>query len=142
LTYFTKTNARKTMVSIWALSLILLSVRIIIGLVGLEDKISFLSILSIENYQNALFGGLPLILTGTIIAEYKLFEKSFHWYQYILLVGVGYVLFIFNIQFFGIVTSLAIVTLCLSYERLFKMNTLVIRELSKYVFFVHLIFVF
>lgn len=140
--YIDKASVRKVIVSIWALSLILLSVRIIVGLAGQENKINFLAVLAMENYQNALFWGLPLILTGTIIAEYRLFEKSLHWLLYIILILVGFVLFLLNIQFFGIVTSIAIVTFCLSSKHQLKIDTIIIRDLSKYVFFIHLIFVF
>lgn len=141
-TYINKTNARRIIVSLWTLSLILLSVRIIIDIIGQKNKIIFLSVLSMENYQNALFGGFPLILSGAIIAEYRLFEQSFNRLLYLLLIVVGYVLFHLNIQFFGILTSFAIVTYCLSSKHLLKTDTIVIRDLSKYVFFIHLVFVF
>ena len=134
-------KVRKSTTVLWIASLLILVIRITCDKTGLCKTPDFMVILAMDGYQNALFGGLPLILTGMMLSAFEINNRSFKWIFYVASVLIGYCLFTWDIYLFGLITSSAIVIYCLSAHCPDK-DTSVIRDLSKYVFFIHLIIVF
>lgn len=96
------------------------------------------------NYQNALFTGLPIFLTGMVVAATsdKIKYNLITFMASVLLLTASYSLFLHEFPVFVVVSSFAMLLMILSVNIKISFDTIMIRELSKYVFFLHLIFVF
>lgn len=128
---------------LWIISIIILVLREITDYSGIWES-DILHYLSMNHYQNALFTGLPVFLTGMVVAAVsdKIRQNLNTFIASVLLFSVSFILFLFGLHLYVVVSSLSMLLFVLSVNINIGIETNIIRELSKYVFFLHLIFVF
>ena len=122
-----------------AVSIVVLLGRIILDLRGF--KLSDIAIKSFTGYQSALFSGLPIVLCGMVVKKYGEKIKHPQLMTFVFIVA-SIVAFGLDIHIFELLIALALILFCVNIKVLPTTNTLYLRELSKYVYFLHLIVVF